>query len=39
LQATAERAPFTREQSEVLLDMTSAGVESLIAEQLKAIAS
>jgi ribonuclease PH len=37
LQATAERAPFTREQSQVLLDMTSAGIEQLAQAQREAV--
>jgi len=39
LQATAERAPFTRKQSEALLDLTSTGIGLLVAEQRKAITS
>ena len=39
LQATAERVPFTRKQSEALLDLTSTGIESLLVEQRKAITS
>jgi ribonuclease PH len=37
IQATAERAPFSREQTQALLDLTSAGIEQLIAAQRQAI--
>ncbi len=38
LQATAERAPFTREQSQLLLDLTSEGIKQLADAQCQAVA-
>jgi ribonuclease PH len=39
LQATAERAPFSREQSQALLDLTAAGIEELVTAQRQAVAA
>ena len=38
LQATAERAPFTREQSQLLLDLTAKGIGQLADAQCRAVA-
>ncbi|MFP6590546.1 MAG: ribonuclease PH [Candidatus Latescibacterota bacterium] len=39
LQATAERAPFSREQSQALLDLTAAGIDELVTVQRQAVAA
>ena len=39
LQATAERAPFSREQSQALLDLTAAGIDELVTAQRQAVAA
>ena len=39
LQITAERAPFTREQSQALLELTAAGIDALITAQCQATAA
>ena len=39
LQATAERAPFSREQSQALLDLTAAGIHELVTAQRQAVAA